>query len=117
MAACYQQESLGEPETTVVHLKRSKGVVVQDCDVYIGRNIYMGGWSLKQSKWANPFSIRQSGSREASVTLYERWVREKPDLLECLPELVGKRLGCWCSPELCHGDVLIKLMKERGLLK
>ena len=22
-------------------------------------------------------------------------------------------LGCWCKPEACHGDILIKLYKEK----
>jgi len=29
-----------------------------------------------------------------------------------LPELIGKRLGCYCKPLLCHGDVLAKLLQE-----
>ena len=28
-------------------------------------------------------------------------------------ELEGKELGCWCKPSPCHGDILIKLFKER----
>ena len=28
-------------------------------------------------------------------------------------ELEGKELGCWCKPSPCHGDILIKLLKER----
>jgi hypothetical protein len=43
--------------TTVVHMKRAGGKVVQDCDVYIGRRMTMGGWNLPQSKWHNPFTI------------------------------------------------------------
>jgi hypothetical protein len=26
--------------------------------------------------------------------------------------LRGKVLGCWCKPENCHGDVILKLLKE-----
>ena len=29
-----------------------------------------------------------------------------------LPELKGKSLGCWCKPEACHGDVLVRLLAE-----
>ena len=29
-----------------------------------------------------------------------------------LSELEGKELGCWCSPYFCHGDVLVKLVRE-----
>ena len=28
-------------------------------------------------------------------------------------ELEGKEIGCWCKPGPCHGDILIKLFKER----
>ena len=28
-------------------------------------------------------------------------------------ELEGKELGCCCNPSSCHGDVLVKLFKER----
>ena len=29
-----------------------------------------------------------------------------------LSELKGKRLGCWCKPAPCHGDVLVELIEE-----
>ena len=29
-----------------------------------------------------------------------------------IPLLVGKTLGCWCKPNPCHGDVLVKLVQE-----
>jgi hypothetical protein len=29
-----------------------------------------------------------------------------------IPLLVGKTLGCWCKPNPCHGDVLVKLVRE-----
>ena len=46
----------------LVKLKRSKGIIVQDCDIYIGRSMNMGGWKLPQSKYANQFTIKNSGS-------------------------------------------------------
>ena len=27
--------------------------------------------------------------------------------------LKGKKLGCWCKPECCHGDVLVELLMNR----
>ena len=45
-------------ETTVVRIRMERGVVVQDCEVYIGRACNMGGWRLRQSKWANPFTLK-----------------------------------------------------------
>ena len=30
-----------------------------------------------------------------------------------LDELAGKRLGCYCAPKPCHGDVLVELVNAR----
>jgi len=99
---------------TVVHLKRKDGKVVVDCDLYIGRAMYQGGWKLSASKWANPYKV-VDGSPEArtrALQLYEAHVRSLPALMGSLRELDGKRLGCWCAPLPCHGDVLVKLWRE-----
>ena len=32
-----------------------------------------------------------------------------PELMAALPELRGKDLACWCSPEPCHGAVPLEL--------
>jgi hypothetical protein len=76
----------------------------------------MGGWNLKASIWQNPFSIKDcGGSADLACRRFEKYIRGKPDLLARLPELRGKRLGCWCKNkgwEACHGDVLVKLVRE-----
>jgi hypothetical protein len=69
----------------------------------------------RPSKWGNPFQIGRDGSREQVITMYEIHLRRRPDLLASLPELAGKRLGCHCKPEACHGDVLVKLLREMNL--
>lgn len=69
----------------------------------------------RPSKWGNPFQIGRDGSREQVIKMYEVHLRRRPDLLAALPELAGKRLGCHCSPEACHGDVLVKLLRELNL--
>lgn len=76
--------------TTVVHCKAAPH------DVYIGR----------PSKWGNPFAIGRDGSREEVIEKYRQHLLSRSDLLESLHELRGKALGCWCSPQACHGDVL-----------
>lgn len=89
----------------VVHCKK------EEYDVYIGR----------PSKWGNPFSHKENtkakylvSSREEAVDAYEDWILngEGQYLLEDLHELKGKTLGCWCKPKECHGDILVKLVKE-----
>jgi hypothetical protein len=78
--------------TTVVH--RS-----EEHDVFIGR----------PSRWGNPFVIGRDGSRAVVIARYRDWLCSRPELLADLPALRGKRLGCFCAPEPCHGDVLAEL--------
>ncbi len=80
----------------IVHCKK------QPYDVYIGR----------PSKWGNPYVIGVHGSREEVIQMYEEHIRTSPILMRALPELQGKVLGCWCPPKPCHGEVLLKLLKE-----
>ena len=78
-------------------------------------NIRNSGYDVlisRPSKWGNPFMVGRDGNREQVIRMYEIHVRRRPDLIAALPELVGKRLGCYCKPEACHGDVLIRLLKE-----
>jgi hypothetical protein len=84
----------------VVHCKREK------FDIYIGRG----------SKWGNPFSHKEGTlaehvveSREEAIAKYEEYLLSNQELVDALPELRGKVLGCWCKPKACHGDVLLKL--------
>ncbi len=89
--------------TKVVNLKK------EPYDIYIGRG----------SKWGNPFKIGQDGNREEVILKYLNYILNKPELIKDLDELEGKRLGCFCKPLPCHGDILIILLtlKKKGLLK
>ncbi len=78
--------------TTVVRMRRKGDQVLQDCDVYIGRQNNMGGWRLPKSKWANPFKLSDYGnSRQKVIDKYREYIMAKPDLLTDLHELQGKR--------------------------
>ena len=97
----------------VVHLRRVKGKITQDCDVYIGRACQMGGWNLCESKWHNPYSIKQFG-RDEALSRYRIYIESNTNnLLNELHELAGKRLGCWCKPNRCHGDILRELFQRQ----
>jgi hypothetical protein len=83
--------------TRVVHCKK------EPFDVYIGT----------PSKWGNPFKIGKDGSWEELIQKYRHWILANPGLMAQAPsELKGKKLGCWCKPNACHGDVLIELADE-----
>lgn len=90
------------PSSVEIKESRVVNIKCESFDVFIGR----------PSKWGNPFKIGIDGSRGEVVEKYEEWIRSKPELLKALPELKGKRLGCYCKPLPCHGDVLLKLLKE-----
>lgn len=66
----------------------------------------------KESKWKNPFTVKKYG-RDECLKMYEEYIRKTPALYDNLDELIGKELGCWCHPEMCHGDILIKLLNEK----
>lgn len=107
--------------TTVVNIRKAelnkRGIKsledwsLQHDNVYIGRDMSVYVKGAKGSKWKNPFSVKQYG-REQCLIEYEKYVKRTPELLDSLEELRGKELGCWCFPEGCHGDVLIKLLNE-----
>lgn len=67
---------------------------------YIGRGSY----------WGNPYSMYEEGDNREEVIRkykydfdYEKFPnKEKSEVYK----LVGKRLGCFCKPQACHGDVL-----------
>lgn len=82
--------------THVVHCKR------EPFDVYIGR----------PSKWGNPFTIGRDGTRAEVIEKYRGYISHRKDLLSQLGELKGKRLGCFCAPLACHGDVLRELVDD-----
>jgi hypothetical protein len=62
------------------------------------------------SNWGNPFVIGVHGTREECISKYEHeHLPAHPELVARLGELRGKTLACWCAPEPCHGDVLLRL--------
>ena len=82
--------------TTVANLK------TEPYDILIAR----------PSKWGNPFIVSEKCPRKLALAKYEVHIRRRPELIAALPELIGKRLGCHCKPLPCHGDILIRLLKE-----
>lgn len=84
-------------KTTVVNLRRDA------YDVRIDR----------ATKWGNPFRIGPDGDRQQVIAKYRHYIlHQNPDLLAQVGELRGKRLGCWCAPYQCHGDVLAQLAEK-----
>lgn len=89
-------------------------------NVYIGRArvVFIDGirFPLVDSIWANPYKITETQSREQVLDLYSKYIGEKlesnPSMIDELIKLKGKKLGCWCKPECCHGDILLELIEK-----
>ena len=60
----------------------------------------------RRSIWGNPFRIGIHGDRAEVCDRFER--EHLPELIDRIPELKGKALGCWCSPERCHANALAR---------
>ena len=96
-------------KTTVVNIRK------EPYDVYIGRD--------KKNPYAhygNPFPVIGDMSREQSISNFEAWlvgtdfINLEPErrrwILRNMGNLEGKRLGCFCKPLACHGDVYARLL-------
>lgn len=70
-----------------------------DYDVYIGR----------PSLFGNPFIIGKDGTRNEVIEKYHKWIIQQPLVMQEIKKLKGKRLGCYCAPLKCHGDILAEL--------
>lgn len=96
----------------VVHCQRAA------YDVYIGRG--------QGSIFGNPFTHKEGtqaavvvGSRAEAIQAFRDWLagvawqdvepERRQAILDAIPSLKGKVLGCWCAPLACHGDVLVEL--------
>lgn len=97
---------------SVVNIKKKNGVRAP-YDIYIGRFLNYPNARFSQSKWANPYPVKLFG-RDEALRLYKEHILNTPELYNSLHELKDKILGCWCKPEPCHGDVLIKLLDEKA---
>jgi hypothetical protein len=74
----------------------------------------------KDSKWANPFKISKTQTREDVLELYKKYIisrledpKDQEITYEELKKLRGKKLGCWCAPEDCHADILVTLSSKK----
>ena len=92
---------------SLVNLKKTPEA---EYDIYIGRaNAYR---SLSASKWANPFIMKNESERARVLEEYRKYILRNKKLYNSLGELKNKKLGCFCSPLRCHGDVIKKWLDK-----
>lgn len=89
--------------TRVINIKKDdkyKGNASTPLYEYIGRGSY----------WGNPYVMHLTGDDRDEVIRKFKYdfdndkfaTKKKSEVFK----LIGKRLGCFCKPEACHGDVL-----------
>lgn len=92
-------------KTRVVNIKD------EEYDVYIGRE-----GKGQSGYFGNPY---KDHSRIKSIQLFEKYARDRinsdPEFKQQIKQLQGKRLGCFCKPKACHGDILVKLSEQLNM--
>lgn len=84
----------------------------------------------RSTVWGNPFmataptpEVLKSGAKTAAEA-FELWLagrallghfpEKRTTILNCIGELTGKDLACWCKPgQPCHADVLLRIANLR----
>ena len=60
--------------------------------------------------FGNPFRLLPGMSRGATLDRYRSYfygrLRTDPEFGQRIHALKGKRLGCFCKPYPCHGDII-----------
>jgi hypothetical protein len=86
-------------DTTVVNMRNSA------YDVAIDRT----------SPFGNPFHLGKDGDRTTVLAKYREYFLERvekdADFKRKVLALRGLRLGCWCSPLLCHGMIIAEWLE------
>jgi hypothetical protein len=100
--------------TTVANLLRG-----DHYDVYIGRaghghDGYFGNPVHRNRRC--PVCGATHYERGDTIACFERYFLERltrdPEYRRRIIELKGKRLGCFCNPRPCHGDVIARWIDE-----
>ncbi len=90
-------------ETTVVNLRR------EAFDVYIGR-----AGKGQDGYFGNPFDVRQHGASAMPkfIDYFHKRLVSDHEFHTRVLALRGKRLGCFCKPRDCHGDVIATYVND-----
>lgn len=64
--------------------------------------------------FGNPFPVGEHG-REKCIELFEEYFLKRVDedvkFREAVLQLRGKKLGCFCKPQKCHGDIIVEWLE------
>lgn len=87
-------------DTSVVNIRHQ-----EKFDVYIGRSgLGFDGY------YGNPYRLGRDGGRQEVIEKFRKYfykrLEKDEEFRKNIAKLKGMRLGCFCSPRTCHGDVI-----------
>lgn len=66
----------------------------------------------QSSPYANPYSLKKY-TRQECLALYREHLSANPLTIAQKEQILNAtKLGCWCAPEPCHGDILIEFASK-----
>ena len=89
---------MDETTNTNINIVNLHNVNIQNLLLEEKDNVYIG----RGSKWGNP-------SKKTVKKSLKNYLKQDKDLAKSASQLKGKILGCFCSPEPCHGEILHRL--------
>lgn len=111
-----------KPLITIAVVNLNKRIQDERGFIYIGR----------PGPYGNPYRIGKDGDRGACIELFKRYLkiisnssirhpnsnlllRLETEMREMIEDekIHHFKLGCWCAPEPCHGDILKQILEER----
>ncbi len=94
------------PLPRVVNLK------FEEYDVYIGR-----AGKGQDGYFGNPFRADDRGLQRALDqyrAYFEKRIVEDFEFRRRVVGLMGRRLGCFCKPKPCHGDIIVEWLRRNA---
>ena len=91
-------------------------VRTENCDVYIGRGSIFGNTftHLKLDDTKAQYKVK---TRQESIDRYHDYfyykIEHDPEFLEEVMKLKDKKLGCYCQPLPCHGQIIADFIDGR----
>jgi hypothetical protein len=65
--------------------------------------------------YGNPFRLQPNESRGATIDRFRKYFFERlktdNEFRKRVHQLKGKKLGCFCKPYACHGDVYVEYLE------
>jgi hypothetical protein len=84
-------------------------------------NMRTSAWDVaidRSSPFGNPYRLGKDGDRRHVLEKYKEYflrrVESDPEFRRRVLALRGKRLGCHCAPQPCHGMIIVEWLTNQA---